>query len=81
MGLYTLGWWPIAMALVSGLGLLLALGTGCQTRSKHHRHPNATYLDRTELFEKESEFVLSEETQKYEREHLNLENISQDAKR
>lgn len=74
MGLNTLGWWPFVVAVVSGLGLLLALGTGCQTtKSKQTLPPMTSQWDEVQYFPQSPEFVLSEETLAYENEILRQE--------
>jgi hypothetical protein len=72
MGLNTLGWWPFAVILVSGLGLILAAGTGCQTAKARHQLPPMTsqWEDVQSSPDWESEFVVSEEVKDYESERL-----------
>lgn len=80
MGLNTLGWWPIAVALVSGLGFLLAVGTGCRSTKIEQQLPSMYSTDEVQYWPEGPEFVLSKDVEEHENYHLKQEKTRQDEK-
>lgn len=78
MGLNTLGWWPIAVALVSGLGFLLAVGTGCRSTKIEQQLPPLYSTDEVQYFPASPDFVLTQEVQEHENDRLRRENSLKD---